>query len=502
MDPACCDAGRMYFLPTAHPDRSEEALAFSAPGERLSWAATAVPAPEPAAIAATAIAEVNVARVVDATELLVAPWAIAEGMGIRHKAALALGGAMKSSGVCLEEAELLITELTSHSQDREAGDRLTAVRSSYASQDPTLGWATMRTILPPDIVDAVRRMYASQGPTPDLLTANGSEDRWNLLGFEDLWGDVPETDWLVKELDIAPGAPTILAGYGFSGKTMAAQSLAVSVATGLPYWGMGQLHDATPGKVLHLDFEQGRKLTARRYQRLAEGLKAPLDMLRENLRVASLPRAKLDDPTAEAELTQMCAGVRLVIVDSLRAAAPTLDENSSDVRRTLDLMTRVSEVTGAAFLVIHHAKKSGGERRGLESARGSSAIFDGCSSVLILDAEGEGAERAAIRVTHVKARNTGVCAKAFEICINDTASGGLVIDAHAPEQRAGAAEAKVAEVCEVLAVAGPDGLTKTQVVAKLRGRTEVKRQAVQLAIDEGRAHLLSGRIRLIEPIIG
>lgn len=332
---------------------------------------------------------------------------------------------------------------------------------------------------------------ANQGEPGYLLAPRSadveSNNPWNLVGLDDLWGELPEIDWLVKDLDIAPGAPTMLAGYGYSGKTMAAQALAVSVATGTAYWGAGPLTRPEPGKVVHVDFEQGRLLTAKRYQRLARGMRAPLDVLRSNLQVAALPTMKLDEARAEAALLELCKGARLCVVDSLRAAAPTLDENSSEIRSVLDLMTRVSEATGCAFLVIHHAKKSNGERRGLESARGSSAIFDGCSSVLIFDKEGEGAEAGPIEVAHVKARNTGRCADRFQLRIEDTADGGLRLVSAVVERATCEADAKVPAVLQTVVEKGSQ--TRTAIVSRTRGADKVLREAVDIAISDGLLYL-------------
>ena len=58
------------------------------------------------------------------------------------------------------------------------------------------------------------------------------------IGAVELAEPLPELPFLVDKLGIASGAPVCVAGYGFSGKTLAMQSLALAIAAGLPVWGV------------------------------------------------------------------------------------------------------------------------------------------------------------------------------------------------------------------------------------------------------------------------
>jgi len=98
-------------------------------------------------------------------------------------------------------------------------------------------------------------------------------ERWQILGLSDLTQELPPIPWLCEPIGLAPGAVALFAGYGYSRKTMALQSLGLSIAAGRPAWG---LHSVRKGVVLHLDYEQGRRITQERYQRLAY-LKSLLD---------------------------------------------------------------------------------------------------------------------------------------------------------------------------------------------------------------------------------
>jgi RecA-family ATPase len=187
--------------------------------------------------------------------------------------------------------------------------------------------------------------------------------------------------WVCPDLCLGPGRPTLVAGYGYSLKTFALQAMAVAVATGRPVWGEFR---CVQGKVLHIDYEQGEYATRMRYQRLAFGLGIAPDELAQTLSLACFPGVYLTTAGIEDTLARICEGYSLCIIDSFRAASPGVDENDSGVRIYLDILTRVSERTGCSFVVIHHAGKDQPDRDSRQVARGSSAIFDACGTVLKL----------------------------------------------------------------------------------------------------------------------
>lgn len=219
--------------------------------------------------------------------------------------------------------------------------------------------------------------------------ATSPKDAWNILGTRELAEPLPPIPWLCEPIRLAPGAVTLVAGYGYSRKTMALQSLAVSVATGRSVWG---LYSVRKGRVVHLDYEQGERLTKERYQRLARGAGFDIgDLEGDALRVACMPRVYLETQDAIDSLLPHVDGAALVIVDSLRAAFPHADENSSDVRSYLDALNHLSGRTGATIVVIHHARKPSAQSGGTEThaIRGSSALFDACQTVYFFAADDE-----------------------------------------------------------------------------------------------------------------
>jgi AAA domain len=314
--------------------------------------------------------------------------------------------------------------------------------------------------------------------------------RTKLLNVADIFAELPPVPWLCQALDMAPGAPVLLAGYGFSGKTVSAQDLALAVATGTSAWGRFPVRS---GRVLHIDYEQGQYLTRQRYQRLAAGRGIDPRSLDGRLVLAPMPGWYLDTDSGD-ELVRLADGFDLVIVDSFRAACPHTDENSSDARVPLDRLTRISETTGSTFKVLHHARKpsqnaTGGARM---SVRGSGALFDACGSVLVFGAEkGE-----PVAVEHEKARISGRPHEAFQLWIEDVEvagnpTGGLRVSAlsSAPPARQSGSERLQDLQGRVLAhIKGEGGITGGNNVLHqhLGGRKETLNAAVSELVRAGR----------------
>lgn len=298
---------------------------------------------------------------------------------------------------------------------------------------------------------------------------------WPVMGHDEIFAQLPPINWLCEGLSLAPGAPVVFGGYGFSGKTMAAQAMALAITCGAPIW---DGYPTRQGKVLHVDYEQGSYLTRLRYQRLARGMGLVPDP--GLLSLSSLPPYYLDGEETLAPLMRACEGHSLVIVDSLRASAPTLDENSSEIRVILDDLNRIAEQTGCLGLVIVHSRKPSGDdaREGGGSPkfaiRGSSGIFDAAGSLFALGGTGKNGP---IKVSHEKNRITGKLCEDFALTISDTQGGGLSVTAGDMPVRASAGTAEIdATVLEF--VTKRPGLSGRQITASVTGRNEAIRDAM------------------------
>ncbi len=279
---------------------------------------------------------------------------------------------------------------------------------------------SVRLVSPPAPHKDVADLLGSGGTVGELqpLERAPLSPDWNILDVSDLAKALPKVPWVCEALGLAPGAISLVAGYGYSRKTMAMQSLGLSVAAGKPAWGV---YTARRGPFVHLDYEQGRRLTQERYQRLARGSGFELrELAPGSLRVACMPRIYLDAKDAFDDLVRLVDGATFVLVDSLRAAFPHADENSSEVRSYLDVLSRVSERTGAAIAVIHHARKPQKDQEGgaTFAIRGSSALFDACQSVYVFIGE----KNTPTTVHHQKDRIRGACLDDFGLDGEDVAN--------------------------------------------------------------------------------
>ncbi len=232
---------------------------------------------------------------------------------------------------------------------------------------------------------------------------------------------LPELAYLVREIGLVAGggAPHLVAGYGFAGKTLALQALALALAAAKPIWGAYTCRDVR--RVLHVDLEQGDRLTRRRYQRLAAAMGVDLAAMGSSLALSVMPPLALAPAHMESWRALMTER-DLVIVDSLRAATGGQDENSSDIRAGLDMLGSLSDATGCRSMVILHARKpSDDDPGGRYAIRGSSAIYDAGDSVYLFSAsKGE-----PVLVSNVKARTHGELAEDFALVISDVEVDGI-----------------------------------------------------------------------------
>ncbi len=231
---------------------------------------------------------------------------------------------------------------------------------------------------------------------------------------------LPPVTYAIRAIGMVdgPGAPHLVAGYGFTGKTLALQSLVLSLVAHRPAWGVYTAD--RPYRCVHVDLEQGFRLTARRYQRLASAYGIELSELGDALAVANMPRINLH-PAHRHEWKDLMVKRDILVVDSLRAATPGGEENNSSIRESLDLLGSLSEETGCRAIVIHHARKpQKDEPAGKFSIRGSSGIYDAIDACYIFTAEkGE-----AVLVENAKARSHGELADDFALQISDVREEG------------------------------------------------------------------------------
>lgn len=298
------------------------------------------------------------------------------------------------------------------------------------------------------------------------------------LSWDEINAELPPKTYLVRRLGLVAGggAPHAIIAYGYSGKSMLAQSLALSLACGGLVWGA---FPAALNKVVYVDLEQGEYLSRERFQRLARGMRADERLLRENLQLVTRRQSiSLELGRGfEAEWRDIMTGAACVVIDSLAAATHGLDENSREIRGPLDLLMALSEETGCRPVIIHHAGKGNpAERDKREIGRGHSSIFDACDCQLILK---KGEEGTSGSLQFAKSRSE-MRDGGFEYDIVDTPDGDL--DIRISGDIGSDEDLKVKGWCRAVVNAlrgAPEGLSKRQ-LAKAAG---VGAKAVDVVFD-------------------
>ena len=204
----------------------------------------------------------------------------------------------------------------------------------------------------------------------------------SLLGFT-FDGDVPPEPprYLIKHLLPAEGV-AILGGQSGAGKTFTGVDLAVSLATGQPFFGRRVVE--TVGTLILAAEGAGTlasRIEAARATR-ADGKPLSIAWMGAVPNLADAEEIKGLQPKIRAVDARMRAqfGVRLglIAIDTLAAAFALRDENdAAEAQQTLRHMRMLGEPLGALVLPIHHYGKT--EDTGL---RGSSADRGGADAVL------------------------------------------------------------------------------------------------------------------------
>jgi hypothetical protein len=357
----------------------------------------------------------------------------------------------------------------------------------------------------------VAKVLGLQPPMPEDAFFDGPASEpapaFPTVGADRIFAPLAPLPYIVPGLHIAPGRPTLVAGYGYSGKTIALQSLALSVATGKPVWGV---FSPRRGRTLHLDWEQGARLSFRRYQRLAAAMGVTGAEVGDSLRAAIYPVMRIDDAGAEDVLSRACEGFDLVICDSFTAATGHVEENSSEAGRPLYMLGRVSEKTGATIIVVHHARKpqrdaAGGARMAI---RGSGAIFGAADSVFVFAAEKD----EPVRVSHERSPSDGQHLADFGLAIEDVEidgdkRGGLRVahkDAEQLEPKTSVTTAKLTAVDQkvLAAIKSSPGMGKESVCAAVGMNRSAFYQSVTRLTEQELAEVrTSGRAKTLWPCL-
>jgi hypothetical protein len=309
---------------------------------------------------------------------------------------------------------------------------------------------------------------------------------------------LPPVPWLIEEMELGPGRPCGLWGLGGGGKTWDAIELSVSVATGTDAFGKFKVRQGT---VSYLSHELGLRPITDRHRRIANGRKLQLEDFGDRLRIAALPKIYLNSKDAEQHYLDAFDGVDFVVLDSLRRALPGADENASEISNYLDILNRVSDKTGATFLVLHHFGKGGVEDARL-SGRGSSAIMDGSGCIWTL----EGKDAAPRKMTQIRAHDDGDGGrKPFYIAMDRVVVPEPAFPANGPPARLVYREE--AEMSQVLATAAVKNKTakldqtEALIVQTVRDNPGIAKARLETIVTQSRLATQKGFRGLVTELI-
>ena len=180
----------------------------------------------------------------------------------------------------------------------------------------------------------------------------------------------PDRQWLVEGL-WGRQAVGIIGGEPKCGKSFLALDLAVAVAAGVPC--LRRFPAVQSGPVLMFAAEDAGHIVRRRLQGIAAAAGADFETL--DIAVIDVPVLRLDHKPDRQRLLETVArhGSRLLVLDPL-VRLHGVDENAvSEIAPILGFLRDVQRRSGAAVLLVHHARKSGASRPG-QALRGSSEL--------------------------------------------------------------------------------------------------------------------------------
>jgi len=181
------------------------------------------------------------------------------------------------------------------------------------------------------------------------------------------------------------GSTGIFGGGSKTNKTYCLMDMAISVAAGVPWWGI----ETSKGRVLYLDYELQEPFFADRAKAICKAKNLGFDVFDE-IDVLAF-RGHAADLSQQIESILRSIGNRqyaLIIVDPIYKALGNRDENSAgDVNSLMNEVDKLAVRSGAAVVIGHHFSK--GNQAGKDSKdriSGSGVFARSADSILILTA--------------------------------------------------------------------------------------------------------------------
>ena len=229
--------------------------------------------------------------------------------------------------------------------------------------------------------DAVNRAYDMRAPetAPEMLArlydgvnaigSNGGRDQamMSLDVVAALEAPRPERGWIVEEW-VPKGRLTLLSGDGGSGKSLVAQQLATSVATGLPWLG----YDVERGRVSLFATEDDADEITLRHQDIMLDIKADAIEIKDTLRL--VPRVGMENRLIEFEgdigrLTPtwhaLCRHLEawrpaLLILDNAAQIYAGNENSRPQVTWFANRLEHLCQTYGVTIILLGHTAKTNG----------------------------------------------------------------------------------------------------------------------------------------------
>jgi len=312
-----------------------------------------------------------------------------------------------------------------------------------------------------EVQDCLQSAYKTVAQSPDVFGRQSLPrpiPTITILSLADL-AKLPAPSWLISEV-LPDRGVAILYGDSNVGKTFVAVAMACRVAV-------------DTGRVIYAACEDGAAIGGRvEAWTLHTGTTVPDDKFGVITTDADLRSDAYVDALIQAIQS---GGASLVIVDTLRAAMPGGEENSStDTDKLMRACRRIERELECLVLLVHHIGKD--KKRGM---RGSSALRAACD-VAISAEEGDSG---LITLTCDKMRQAGKFGKRF-YQLQVSGDGLVAIPAEAPATAAiaplgdDALGGKSTEVLRVMTASGKATLSP----ALIREKSDFTKSTVQRAL--------------------
>lgn len=391
-DPSCCDAGRLYYLPSRPSDADYWHVVHD--GEPIDVAAVVRSAPRDAPSVAASL-DVDPAGVV-------VP-------GQRHAMLKSLAGAMRHRGAGLTEIEAALLAANANRCRPAKGEAEVKDIAAWAAAQPVTSLARDGM----SVIDAPRESPATGQP------------RWKIEPATPEWITValPPREHLLVDTRTGRGAMDqtgvwLIGGAGGAGKSYALLGLALALVSGGPW--LRTFRPARPGRVLVVAAEDCTDDIRRRVHAIAAAEDVPpdavtrLEILSLHDRVTSLVAQLGDVYAASADTTSLCAELAsrepydLVIVDPYgRIAGVSVDADNAAAAATISALDMIATAARGLVLGVAHTSARArlaaaqGRAEGATAIRGATGQIDYARGVLRLERDDDAIWLSLAKANHV-----------------------------------------------------------------------------------------------------